>query len=224
MDYTVTTPAIRDLTLSKDIRQILDDLDSGGYVIIRGATNIESVAQGSLDYVRREVVFNETVRSVLFSARNDYFRITACRPFKADSTCEGLGRDPEWQKMASTRGLVGAMCYHLGGDKNVVWKVRVNRSSKDGEEVEIQACGGDIFLCQHWLLRSKPFLQTTRPRDTYQIVISYLWNGYSKRGGQDPLISNKLLESFPTECCVVDQHVVWKPIIVHGSKVQAPNR
>ena len=59
MDYTVTTPAIRDLTLSKDIRQILDDLDSGGYVIIRGATNIESVAQGSLDYVRREVVFNE---------------------------------------------------------------------------------------------------------------------------------------------------------------------
>ena len=64
--------------------------------------------------------------------------------------------------MASTRGLVGAMCYHLGGDKNVVWKVRVNRSSKDGEEVEIQACGGDMFVTVY--LQGRGFVQLIYPK------------------------------------------------------------
>lgn len=51
--------------------------------------------------------------------------------------------------MASAKDLVGAMCYHLGGDQNVTWIFQVDACSRGvatGKIVDVKANGGDMCV------------------------------------------------------------------------------
>lgn len=209
MDDLTVIARGRPLSLSRDLTPVLRALDEDGYLILQNATQVEPVAPGSFDFLQRDIILNRAVKTILFSTQKEGYRITTCRPYKASDTCPELGRDEHWQRMASSHRLLGAMCYHLGGDINVGWKVRIRRND-DTEEIEIRAKGGDIFICHHWLLRSRPFLESRQTNEVYQIVISYLWTEYSQRGAPDPITGKKILEQFPDECCLIDRYVVWK--------------
>ncbi|OCK76361.1 hypothetical protein K432DRAFT_385501 [Lepidopterella palustris CBS 459.81] len=213
MDIEVVKRGGQQLSLKGSLNEALRALNEDGCLVLKGATSVDPASLDSSDFIKREIVLNEAVRTILFSTRNDGFRITACLPYKASLNHEVLGRDQEWEKMASVEGLVGAMCYHLGGDRNVSWIVQVDgcsRGAATGKVVEVRANGGDIFMCHHWLLRSKPFLEKEPPTEVHAIVVSYLWTGYSERGALDRRTGDKILEQFGNNCSRSGKYVVWK--------------
>jgi hypothetical protein len=51
--------------------------------------------------------------------------------------------------MISVEGLVGAQCFHFGGDETVSWIVEVDTGSRGeatGDIVQVRANGGDMYV------------------------------------------------------------------------------
>ncbi|KAF2174567.1 hypothetical protein K469DRAFT_756361 [Zopfia rhizophila CBS 207.26] len=216
MDVGVVTYGGQQLSLGDSLGDALQALNKDGWIILKGATSVPSPSEtlGILDFVTEHTVQNKAVQTILFSARNDGFRIAACLPYIPILRSEGLGRDYEWEKMANQEGLMGAMCYHLGGDQNVSWVIHVDKCSRGADSANVEqlkAKGGDIFICQHWLRRSKPFLEKEPTSAVRAVAVSYIWTGYSERGVLDRPTGDKILKQFGNNYSRIGNYVVWAP-------------
>jgi hypothetical protein len=215
MDIEVVKRGGQKLSLKANLDEALQALYEDGCLVLKGATSVEPASPehlASLDYVKRDIVLNEAVRTILFSARNDDFFITACFPVRSGRS-ERTGRDLEWQKMVSIKELVGAWCFHFGGDRDVSWIVQIDgspRGTNSGQMVEVRANGGDIFICHHWLLRSEPYLEKQPIPDVHAVVVSYLGKGFSGRGKINHQVGDKIEELAGNDCSRSGDHIIWK--------------
>jgi len=155
---------------------------------------------------------NDAVKALLFSARDDDFRITSYQVHKFNTKVGGTGRDGEWKEMAAYPGLVGASCTHLGGDPTVSWSIEVDTGSRGeptGKTVNVEANGHDIFICSHWLTRSTPRLQSQHPAEEFSIIVTYLWKGFSDRGRMTLGLGTQILELAGNQCSRIGDYVLW---------------
>lgn len=216
MDIEVVKRGGQKLSLKANLGEALQALHEDGYLVLKGATRVESASPehlNTLDYVTREIVLNKAVRTILFSARNDDFLITACLPYQARLRSERTGRDQEWRRMASIKDLVGAWCFHFGGGQDVSWIIQVDgcpRGADSGKMAEVRANGGDIFICHHWLLRSNPYLEKQPIPEVHAIIVSYLWRGFSERGKINRRVGDKIQELAGDECSRSGDYIIWK--------------
>ncbi|MCJ1473152.1 hypothetical protein MMC13_001803 [Lambiella insularis] len=135
------------LFLKESLKEAVQALEEDGCLVLKGATNLTTLPVGitSVDSIRMEIALNESVRAILFSARNDDFRISGYKAYKfgkRDVNLE-IGRG-----MAPVPGLIGVSCTHLGGDGHVLWSIEVDKSSRgkaSREMVEVKANGGDMY-------------------------------------------------------------------------------
>jgi len=64
--------------------------------------SILSTNKPSVDAVKKDIVLNNAVRAILFSARDDDFRITSYQAYKFGTTAGETGRDREWRRWRRT--------------------------------------------------------------------------------------------------------------------------
>lgn len=214
----VVTLSGKRLSLREDLQEAVRFLEEDGCLVLKGATDLSplesilSTNQGSLESVRKNIVLNDAVKALLFSARDDDFRITSYQVHKFNTKVGGTGRDGEWKEMAAYSGLVGASCTHLGGDPTVSWSIEVDTGSRGeptGKTVNVEANGHDIFICSHWLTRSTPRLQSQHPAEEFSIIVTYLWKGFSDRGRMTLGLGTQILELAGNQCSRIGDYVLW---------------
>jgi len=186
---------------------------------LKGATDLSAIQstlasdKTSLDAVKKDIVLNSPIKTILFSARDDDFRITSYQADKFDTNAAQMGRDQDWKEMAEQADLVGVSCTHLGGDETVSWTIEVDKCGRGDTSVVtegVKANGNDIFVCNHWLLRSIPRQQPSQsPADVFSIIVTYLWQGFSKRGRIEHNLGTRILELGGDQCARDEEYVLW---------------
>ncbi|MCJ1386323.1 hypothetical protein MMC17_009449 [Xylographa soralifera] len=135
------------LSLKESLKEAVWALEEDGCLVLKGATNLTTFPVGitSIDSVRAEIALNESVRAILFSARDDDFRFSGYKAYRFG----GKGLNFEIGRgMTPVPGLVGVSCTHLGGAGHVLWSIEVDKSSRGKapkEMVEVMANGGDMY-------------------------------------------------------------------------------
>lgn len=159
-----------DLSDKNSASLVLQLLRDQGIVVLKGAT----------DAIPKWPQINENkfINALIGSARDGGFRVSYVKehdfPRYAPLT---IGRSPDWKQLANDDDIIAIGCYHLGGDTDQRWIVQYDpalRKEETNKMSIIEACGGDIVICNGWLRRSSP---TPTVREGKAMVIHYMWNG-----------------------------------------------
>ncbi|KAN0073553.1 hypothetical protein V8E54_008773 [Elaphomyces granulatus] len=151
----VVTLSGKRLSLKEDLQEAVRFLEEDGCLVLKGATDLSPVEsilstnKPSVDAVKKDIVLNDVVKAILFSARDDDFRITSYQAYKLGTKAGETGRDREWKEMAAHSGLVGVSCTHFGGDPTVSWVIEVDTGSRGeptGKTVNVEANGHDMYV------------------------------------------------------------------------------
>merc|ERR1712093_466872 len=103
----VVTLSGKRLSLREDLQEAVRFLEEDGCLVLKGATDLSplesilSTNQGSLESVRKNIVLNDAVKALLFSARDDDFRITSYQVHKFNTKVGEqvvMGNGRRWQR------------------------------------------------------------------------------------------------------------------------------
>ncbi|RHZ48775.1 hypothetical protein CDV55_101990 [Aspergillus turcosus] len=130
-----------DLSLEISRKDVLEALESDGWVVFQRATDINSSERARL---------NKYVAAILQSARDGKFEPSRPRHWPYPSLINApILRIPNWKSVSKEKELLAITCYHLGGAESVkwFWEYDTGLSGPETNETQVvEARGQDMYV------------------------------------------------------------------------------
>ncbi|KAH1422784.1 hypothetical protein KXW29_005989 [Aspergillus fumigatus] len=159
-----------DLSLEVSQKDVLEAIESDGWVILQRATDINSSERAKS---------NKYVAAILRSARDGKFEPSRPRHWPYPSLISApMLRIPNWKSVSKEKELLAITCYHLGGAETVKWLWEYDKGLSGPETNDtqiVEARGRDIIICNGWLAQRFP-----KPDEEMDmIMVQYRWTGFN---------------------------------------------